>query len=504
MNGKALKTYEPMAVFRTIAKRQIARAAATFLLLGLLPAAAADRSPEINMKAVVLGGEYGLAADDFGYFVVDVDDGRVVAELNADKTFMPASVIKIPTTAAALEILGSGHRFATTILTEGTIVGGILAGALTIRGGGDPLLTGDHLQLLAKEIARAGIKEVSGGFYYDATHHAETPQINALQPEAAGYNPAVSALSVNFNRVRWNWRNGGDGPSGKATAVSDKVTVPLEAIGFAPAEETLPGALARAGLPIDDSWLVSRKISSRGEDWLPVGNPALVAAEILRQLAAKEGVKLPEPKPRVATSRAKEIARYESPDLALIVRVILRHSNNMSAELVGLAATKAETGFPLTLEGSAESLAYWWRQRLPDVNWDGFYLENLSGLSSKSRMSPRQVVAMLLHAAEPIGGADYHDLLRAASWKANNGKTVRIRAKTGTIAYGRGLAGYIDAANGRRLAFAIFANDVERRAALDAAFDPRVENINNAWRKWRRRALRMEQKLLNGWATGSP
>ena len=483
-------------------------ALSAFLAFGPLAAANDDRpidGPAAAVpKAVVLGAGFGLTADDFGYIVVDVADGAVVTELNADRTFIPASVAKVPTTTAALEILGGDHRFNTTIFIDGTVADGVLDGTLTLRGGGDPVLTGDDLQFLAQAVARSGITKVAGGFHYDTTHLVEIPQINAHQPEAAGYNPGVGALSVNFNRVRLKWSNDSDGPSGQAHAVSDKVNLPLDAIGFAPAEDALPGALARAGPFPEDNWLLSPKISPRGEDWLPIANPGLIAAQMFHLLAAEEGVILPEPSPGKVGPTAREIARQESTELTAIVREVLRYSNNMAAELVGLAASRAVTGEALPLEDSAKTLSDYWHSRIPDVDWDGFYLENQSGLSSRSRVTPRQLVAILEHAAQPTGeSALFYSLLRPASWQAPNGKTVRIRAKTGTIAYGRGLAGYIDAIDGSRLAFAVFFNDLKSRAALDAAFDPRIDIPDPASRRWRGRVLKLEQTLLNGWAAGS-
>ncbi len=485
--------------------RLVTRVVAALLVFGGLPTVAQDRPVEASKKAIVLGAQFGLAGSDFGYLVVDVADGQVVAELNADQSFIPASVAKIPTTAAALEILGDSYHFDTTIHTEGEVVDGVLGGALTIRGGGDPLLSGDDLKSIAHDIARSGIKKVAGGFHYDATAFVETPQINPHQPEAAGYNPGVSPLSVNFNRVRLKWWNGGDGLSGEASAVSDNLTLPLDAIRIAAADKALPGRFVRDGRPSEDSWLLSPKLAQKGEDWLPVGNPGLVTARMLRALAAEEGVTLPEPTPRAVGAGAKEIARHQGIALVDIVRQVLRHSNNMAAELVGLAASRAlaKTERPLDLGESAGTLSTWWRGQLTDVNWDGFSLENHSGLSSQSRATPRQLVAILVYAAERTRGVTFHDVLRAASWKAPNGKTVRIRAKTGTIAYGRGLAGYIDAADGRRLAFAVFFNDLKRRAEIDAAFDPKADGDQPEWRPWRSRALKLEEMLLNGWATGS-
>lgn len=454
-------------------------------------------------KAVVLGARYGLGTENFGYYVVDLTDGTVVTELNADKPFMPASVAKIPSTAAALEILGADHRFDTAVLVEGEVVDGVLEGALTLRGGGDPVLTGDDLRGLAREIAAAGIVKVTGGFHYDTSLLVEIPKINAQQPEVVGYNPGLSALSVNFNRVRIMWRNGDAGPSGEARAVSDDVSLPIDSIGFTAAAEPLLGPFARAGELSEDNWILSPKLSSRGEDWLPVRNPGRIAAAMQRLLAAKEGVDLPEPTPQIVGADARSIAVHQSPGLAEIVRRVLRSSNNLAAELVGLAASRQITGRSMDLKEAAETLANYWRLRIPEIDWEDFYLENHSGLSSLSRATPRQLVAILKAAASTPGSSNFYKLLKAASWAAPNGKTVRIRAKTGTIAYGRGLAGYVDATDGRRLAFALFFNDFARRAALDAAFDPQVDRRDPNWRPWRRRALNLEQALLNSWATGS-
>ncbi len=459
---------------------------------------AADERPkgEASQTDTALIEGAGFALGDVGYLVVDLGDQRVLTEHNPDRPFIPASVAKISAIAAALEILGGNHRFTTTVQAEGDVSQGVLAGSLTLRGGGDPFLTGDDLQVMAKELAARGIKKVDGRFLYDATALIEVPQINALQPEAADYNTGVSALSVNFNRVRLNWLTTGTNPPAAAAAVSENVTLPLDSISFAFAEENPPGPYIRAGTSAEDRWLLSPKLAAHGEDWLPVGNPSLMTAEVFRALATAEGVDLPNPTPGVTPEGARELVRHESIPLADIARQVLGYSNNLSAELIGLAASRALTGRKLSLEDSATALTAWWQLRRPDVDWTGFFLENHSGLSSKSRATPRQIVIML-EAAASLAGVDFHDLLRNIGWKGVKGSA---RVKTGTISYGRGLAGYIDTAAGNRLAFAVFFNDAEKRAALDAAFDPRVLAIDPQSRQWRDRALKLEEKLTTGWA----
>ena len=146
---------------------------------------------------------------------------------------------------------------------------------------------------------------------------------------------------------------------------------------------------------------------------------------------------------------------------------------------------------------SAKALAGWWQMHLPDADWTGLHLENHSGLSSKSRVTCQQIVLMLEEAVASQSSADFHELLRPIAWKGVKGSA---GVKTGTMSYARGLAGYIDTAAGNRLVFALFFNDAEKRAALDAAFDPRVRAIDPSSRQWRNRALKLEEKLTTGWA----
>ena len=439
----------------------------------------------------------GFAAGDVGFLVVDLKDKHVVAEYNADRPFIPASGAKIATIAPALELLGGDHRFTTTLNAEGDVADGVLDGSLTLRGGGDPFLTGDDLQAMAKALAAAGIKEVKGKFLYDATAMVEVPRINGLQPEAAGYNNGVSALSLNFNRIRLYWRKDGDARSASVATVSKGLTLPLDtvAVAFAPAD--LPGPYVRNGPPAGDSWLLSPDLPAKGEEWLPVANSSRTTADAFRAIAAGEGIALPEPSPAAMPEGAREIVRHDSVPLTDIARAVLRYSNNLSAELIGLATSRRLTGTSLPLAESGAALAAWWRTRLPDADWTGLVLDNHSGLSSDSRATPRQIVTMLEEAAGLPDTIDFHELLKPIAWKGVKGSA---HVKTGTMSYARGLAGYIDTAAGNRLAFAIFFNDAAKREALDKAFDPHVVVIDSLSRKWRNRALVLEQKLTTGWA----
>lgn len=461
------------------------------------PLAAEDAPAPVKDPAARQVEDAGLAANDVGYLVVDVDTGEVLAAYNADRPFIPASVVKIPTFAAALAVLGEDHQFITTLFADGPVEDGVLKGSLILRGGGDPFLTGDDLQAMAKGLAEAGIRKVEGPFLYDASALIEIPQINTLQPEAVGYNTGISALSLNFNRVRLFWKNDGANRSAAVAAMSENLNLPLDSVGLAFAEENLPGPFVYDGAPGHDNWLLSADLEPSGEDWLPVANPSLVTASVFRELAATEGIVLEAPQPGAVPEGAQAAVVHESPDLAEIARGVLRYSNNLSAELVGLATSASLAGRALTLNQSGGALGAWWTLRAPGTDWSSLIMENHSGLSSRSRATPRQIVTMLELAADSDEPDAFHDLLRQIQWKGVKGSA---RVKTGTMSYVRGLAGYIDTAKGNRLAFAIFANDLDKRAALDAAFDPHVRVVDPDSRRWRSRALNLEQALTTDWS----
>ena len=303
----------------TLADRAWLGGLVAVLVLGLAAAtgpAVAKSKTDAPRTDEALVTDAGFAANDVGYLVVDLKDKRVLAERNPDQPFIPASVAKIATIAPALEILGADDRFTTTLNAEGSIADGVLTGSLTLRGGGDPSLTGDDLQAMAKQLAASGISRVDGKFLYDATATIELPQIDSMQPEAADYNCGVSALSLNYNRVHLDWRTNGGDRSATASEFSRNLKLPLDSVGVTFAGEDLPGPYVRTGPPAEDRWLLSPALPAKGEAWLPVANPSRVAADAFRAIAAMQGVTLPQAAPGATPEGTREVARHDSMPLA--------------------------------------------------------------------------------------------------------------------------------------------------------------------------------------------
>tara|TARA_R110000787_G_scaffold274979_1_gene383215 strand:- start:58500 stop:59864 length:1365 start_codon:yes stop_codon:yes gene_type:complete len=413
-----------------------------------------------------------LDVADVGYHVIDADTGAVLASQNADAAFPPASTAKLATMIAALGILGPEHRFRTKLLARGTLKGSVLSGDIVLQGDGDPLFSANDLRALAVRLADIGIKRVDGRFLYHSTLPVFA-DIAPGQPVDAPYNQGVSGLNFEFNRVTW--------------------TKDSEGIYVTPDEaENLTPALT----PGNDV---------AGE--LPVRAPNLLSARMLQRFAANEGVQLPSPAQDTPPDGAVVLAEVYSLPLLEIARAGLEYSNNMVAEAVGVAAARA-TGAPVdTLQQSAHVLGLWLEMHHPNLKHFAKGLVNHSGLSVRSRVTPVQMTALLQGAlSHRLKGWRFDTLLTPGGGHTGfRGRfkqpdaAYRIWAKSGTMRYIKGLAGYIDAASGRRLIFALFVYDPNRRQKLEENQRRRSDAALARSDDWRTRSDLFETTLIRHW-----
>jgi D-alanyl-D-alanine carboxypeptidase/D-alanyl-D-alanine-endopeptidase (penicillin-binding protein 4) len=461
------------------------------IFLAILWAAPGSAEPQAtpDTKAIKAAG---FAPDDIGFVLIDLDDGRALAEQTADALFIPASVAKLATVYPAQQVLGSDYRFQTRLYRVGD--------SLYLKGGGDPVLTNIELRNLALQIQPLKPKGEWKAFFYDASGVGSAPEVSGDQPIQATYNAGVGALSVDFNRVQVNWSRDEDGKLAfKARAVAEGLNVPADWVRFLPAaSEPPPGAnFLYAGDGSGESWLYApdlpKTLPEDGAIFLPVKQPALNTAQVFRVLAKRNGIALPEPQAGTVPMDATPVATVESPPLAGVMTGLLKFSNNMTAELIGLATSRRLTGKALDPRASSAALGDWLRQRLSYVDWTGFKLVNHSGLSSESRASPRQIAAILMAMAREPVLAGMPNRIMGDDPKA------AAAAKSGTMDFACGLAGYLTGKSGKRLAFAIFALDREKRTALDAGFDRRILAPTPGARNWLGRAHALENTLLKGW-----
>jgi serine-type D-Ala-D-Ala carboxypeptidase/endopeptidase (penicillin-binding protein 4) len=461
-------------------------------------------SPPVNQVSI---SRYGFADEDVGYLLFRLSDGRTVEAHRPDEPRIPASTTKVVTAVAALQVLGVNHRFNTTLLSTGEIQDGALSGDLYLRGGGDPTLSTDDLRDLVTALRQAGVKRIAGNFFYDDSLLPTTREIEPKQPVAVSYNPGLSALSVNYNRIFLRWRRKQKSAAFTTSIFSpaDGGPIPVKAITTG----MLPGGFDKriAFLPdgagaMTDRWLLSPTLAPRGTIDLPVrNNPGHITALLFRTLCQQRGINLPTPQSGKTPAQARLLHIHYSEPLPQIITKVLRYSNNLTAELIGLATTRQLTNRSLSLRESAASLAHWCQRTLSETDWMGFHAVNHSGLSSATHHTPRQLAEILRYAwRTPLGGARFPDLLSPPHWgKEDEHIRELVKAKSGTMSYADGLVGYLTTRRGQQLGFVILITDFDKRAALDAAFDVRIADSSPAAQAWTNRAKTFEKALIAWW-----
>ena len=468
-------------------------------------------SPQPPQSSEVLLERSGLANEDIGYLLFDPVDGRVIEEHRADDPRVPASTAKAVTMIAALKILGEEYQFPTSLLISGEIHDGTLAGNIYLRGGGDPTLTTDDLRELAVALQQAGITNITGSFIFDDSLLTHTDAIDQNISMTAPYNPGLSALSVNYNRIQLHWQpksRAGTAASG-AYSHAKGGTLPVEAISIGQQTEVLDEKIhflhesTNHGGPPLDRWLLSPKLPPQGWIALPVKlDPGRITALLFRALCQQKGITLPVPDAGPTPAQAQELYTHYSEPLPEVASKILRFSNNPAAELVGLVASHKLGARPLPLRESAATLTNWYLRQIPDAPWQGFVYVNHSGLSSATRITPRQMAAILrVGWTLPVRQATFPQLLWPPMWERvkNDPAHIAVRAKSGTMNYADGLVGFIKTHQGHELGFAVLITNFPQRLAQDETQDVRATAAEPERNGWTHRAKILEKNLVTSW-----
>ncbi len=431
-----------------------------------------------------------------GFAVADAATGQILEVFHPLLPLPPASVAKAVTCAYGLDRLGPGYRFRTRIMADGPMADGRLDGDLWLVGSGDPVFDTDTLAAMAAELAGLGLREVTGRLMVAEDALPQIFQIDPQQPAHVGYNPAISGLNLNFNRVHFEWARQAGDYNVSLDARSDALR-PAVQIARMRIEDRADPIYTYDQIDGRDHWTVARSaLGDDGARWLPVRRPGAYVAEVFEILARANGVRVqgvhlaPTP-PEGATV----LVEHVSDPLEDILRGMMRWSTNLTAEVVGLMATQAGGVRPADLRASADQMSVWMQDRLGARHAQ--FVDH-SGLGDQSRIRAHDMVQALV-AAGPNGmlrGLMRDIPILDARGNRVEAPSVSVVAKTGTLNFVSSLAGYARTRTGRDLAFAIFCGDVERRAALSVAERERP----NGGRDYSARARRLQQQLIDRWA----
>jgi D-alanyl-D-alanine carboxypeptidase/D-alanyl-D-alanine-endopeptidase (penicillin-binding protein 4) len=441
-------------------------------------------------RAEALLGTAPTNKGEWGLLIVDAESGEALYEQNADKYFVPASNMKLFTTALALAKLGPEYRFHTTLETRGTISSeGVLGGDLTLVGRGDPNLSNRKFPYELKEefdgppekafveladaVVAKGVKEISGDVIGDDSYFPRERYPNGWEIDDMvwEYGAAISAIVVDDNTVALTLTPGeqaGNAVQAAVTPATPDFTVENEVTSSAAdvkPDLTLtrePGAnivVVKGSLPAKSA---PRKLV------LAIEEPAQHAAATLKRLLEERGVKV------AGVARARHdhaelggdpavLAEHVSVPLGDAVTLINKISQNLHTEML--------------LRTVARQNAMWATpDELMKVPADFYAAAGIapgdviqvdaSGLSRHDLVTPRAIVTLLgfaqkqawfglYYASLPVAGVDgtLEDRMK------NTLATGRVHAKTGSVEHVRTLSGFAETPDGRRVIFSFLSNN---------------------------------------------
>jgi D-alanyl-D-alanine carboxypeptidase/D-alanyl-D-alanine-endopeptidase (penicillin-binding protein 4) len=416
----------------------------------------------------------------WGVLVKSLKTGETLYALNERKLMMPASNMKIVTLAAAIDRLGWDYTYATRFLAAGSIQAGSLQGDVIVVGSGDPSFGSGGsadaaLDACAEKLKGLGVRTIAGRIIGDD---------NAFDDDGLGfgwswddlpddYAAAVGALQFNENSARLTVAPGlavgdvaaiGIEPPGAGLTIDNHLQTGGEGSPLTIEARRLPGSSRlelRGSMPLG-SLAVSRIVS--------VENPTqFVVNTVRRGLIARgidvrgDAIDIDDIADRLPRDHAIELFVHRSQPLSALAVRLMKASQNLYAEtLLKTIGSANGAATALAGRGAAEAALQRW-----GVAADGMILRDGSGLSRYDYVTPETLVVILSHVAAderlrgpfeaslPVAGRDGTLANQFKGTPADG----RVRAKTGSMANVRSLAGYATTAAGEPLVFSIIANN---------------------------------------------
>jgi D-alanyl-D-alanine carboxypeptidase/D-alanyl-D-alanine-endopeptidase (penicillin-binding protein 4) len=396
--------------------------------------------------------------------VQTVGDAKPAISHRADEAMNPASVMKLLTTYAGLEILGPAYTWKTEALADGPMERGKLRGNLYVKGYGDPKLTIEQFWLLLKRIRAAGVKEIGGDVVLDTSYFAPLgfdPGGFDDKPNRA-YNAGPSALLVNYNAVNINFAPDESGkkvtvwvePGFAALKLVNRVKLDYEACG---------DWKERLGMKVDGDG-AARRVELTGKYSIACGDKNYPLSffghqdfarglflDLWREMGGKLRGKV---RAGEAPAEARPLARLESPALSELIRDMNKWSNNVMARQLYLTLGAQQAGAPASPDKSFGAINQWLAAR--GMNFPELALENGSGLSRLERISARHLADLLAAAAKSPVMPEFVSSLPIIAIDGTMKKRFKDAAlagqahiKTGTLTGVKTLAGYVLDRHGR-------------------------------------------------------
>jgi D-alanyl-D-alanine carboxypeptidase/D-alanyl-D-alanine-endopeptidase (penicillin-binding protein 4) len=419
----------------------------------------------------------------FSLCIMDANTGEIIADHNSSNSLSQASVMKLITSAAALEILGPDYTFKTIVGYTGEIRGksGILDGDIIIKGGGDPALGSDNfpdhyagfIDKWVKDIKDIGIKRIEGRVITDDSYYDYQPVPPGWNWEDIGnyYGAGAYGLSIFDNTLKIHFKTGVEGSVPTMTGLFPEESME-QLVNYLTASGTSDQGYVFSS-PYNSSGWIAGTIPVDREDFVlkaSAPDPPLLAARILSGRLSEAGIKV---RNEPTTSRIyhlaenydmKQISVTVSPPLSAIIEVLNHESVNLYAEHL-----LKEMGRVVKGEGSITSGKMVINEFLDTtgVEKEGMFIDDGSGLSPQDAVNSRGLVTLLYYMKKNSRFfKDYFNSLPEAGKEGTLKGCFRdevfednLRAKSGSMKRVRSYAGYFRTNTGREMIFSIIVNN---------------------------------------------
>jgi D-alanyl-D-alanine carboxypeptidase/D-alanyl-D-alanine-endopeptidase (penicillin-binding protein 4) len=422
--------------------------------------------------------------------VREVGKHSSLISINAQRAMNPASVMKLITTYAALDLLGPAYTWKTEAWIDGELKDGVLDGNLILKGYGDPKFTIEQFWLWLRELRGRGLREIKGDLVLDRSYF-DLPVYDPSEFDSdpiRAYNVGPDALLLNFNTLRFRYTPDGNGmkviteprleglildnqlilhpPTGDCNDWND--TILTQATG--------DSVVLQGGYPSD---------CGEREQSLSILPHTRYVESVFRTVWKEVGGTLNGGMREAAVPEVAQLfSTHRSEPLGSVIRDINKFSNNVMARQVfltlgsasyrpSLAAEWGMNDMPLNAERSIETIQVWLQRQ--GLDFPELVLENGAGLSRKERISARHMTQLLQSAANhplypelqsslPILGVDGSVKRRLKESAAAS----HAHLKTGTLDGVRTLAGYVRSKNGKEWVVVFFINHYNAKRGQDA------------------------------------
>ena len=418
----------------------------------------------------------------FGIYIMEPQTGGIIYSRNAHDLFMPASNMKLITTAATLDILGEDYTYETRLYTDGKIENGILKGDLWIKGSGDPTISGryydgqiEHIfQSWTDSLKKLGINKIEGRIIGDDNIFSDQGLGSGWEHNDLSYYYAAKTGGLSYNDNCMDlYFTPGDSLGAPAKIVQkpipDYMKIKNELTTVHPDSQQYIDFHRYAN---SDSVRVFGSITIDSDtivDWVTINDPTNFSLTGFKKCLKDADIEYGQ---IVDIDELEdEEARYDSMQIILshssvkmdtIVHTLNKVSQNFYAETLQ-KTLGAEIKNKGTNQAGIEVENEWFEDI--GIDPDGIFIRDGSGLSRHNLVSPFQIATILQTMKNspayesylkslPVGGIDGTLKNRFEGYNVSG----HVHAKTGYVGHVRALSGYVTAKTGKEYIFSILVN----------------------------------------------